>query len=348
MLAVLTALGGLNLFQSIKNKLTTDDQTYTYEATAVASTQEARTERVKIRVERSENRVQAVALSSSDSAEEVMIEESFDVREGQTLFIDVQHADVSIVTGNRNSAEVEVRLDSRRMDRARERFEEMNWEVYEDGDRIVVTSEQVNGRKRWNNVDMNVDVIIHIPAEFDADIETSHGDVVMGDLMGELRLLTSHGDVELDAVEGNSIWVKSSHGDISGDALTAENIEIRTSHADIDFGEINAEEFDATTSHADIDVGSLSARTRLQTSHGDIDVELMRAASVELETTHGDVHVTMPRSAKMDLDLRGAEVEISSSLDVNGRMSEDYVRGQLNGGGELLRARTSHGDITIR
>ena len=56
----------------------------------------------------------------------------------------------------------------------------------------------------------------------------------------------------------------------------------------------------------------------------------------------------MPSGAKMDLDLRAAEVDISSRMKVNGRVSEDAVDGELNGGGALLRARTTHGDISIR
>jgi|GEM_PF-646843 len=366
LLAVLTALGGLNLFQSIKQKLNPNDEV-NVEAVQVK-------EKDGIVVREEGNRIVIRAVNAVDTEvevetevevdtdfdfdfefefdaeeasqnEEVMISERFGVKEGSTLIVDITHADVTIVTGSGNEAEVEVTLESNRMSRARERFEEMNWQVrQEDGD-IVVTAEEVRG---WNNWNFDVDVTVHIPARFNIDMETSHGDIDLGSIEGEVSVVTSHGDVELGDVMSSRIWVKSSHGDIEGRTLNAGIIELQTSHADIELDAVEAKEFNATTSHADVEIGTLYGQSRIRTSHGDVQIALADDMGADIETQHGDVDIEIAEGARMDLDLRGGEVEVSRGLDVNGRISEESVDGSVNGGGATLRIRTTHGEIYVR
>lgn len=349
LLAILTALGGLNLFQSIKQKLNPSEQ-YHVEAVADVRT-DAETmvdiETDVIRVERGDKRfvIRTSAVSDARNDREVMISERFDVKEGASLRADVAHAEFNIITGSSDEAEVEVTLDSNRMSRARERFEEMNWSVAQrDGD-IIILADDPRG---WNNWNFEIDVTVRIPSRFNIDLETTHGDVVVGDLEGELSMQTSHGDVELGDVTGGRMWIKTSHGDISGQALRASLIEVHTSHADLEFEAIESEEFSATTSHADVEIESLRGESEIRTSHGDVRVELVDGLGADITTTHGDVMVYVAKDARLDLDVRGAEVKMSSSFNLNGRMSEEVIDGHINGGGRLLRVRTSHGEVSIR
>lgn len=342
LLAILVALGSLNLFQSIKHRFSPQDEIFV-ETVTVAETGD-------FTVFEDGNRIviASSSVSVSDQGtgnEEVMINERFTVKEGATLRVDVSHAEFNIITGSGSEALVEITLDSRRMSRARERFEEMNWSVVQkDGDIIILADEP----RGWTNFDMDIDVTVHIPARFNIDMETSHGDVLIGDLEGELKMLTSHGDVELANIHSSRMWVKSSHGDIEGQTLRADIIELETSHADMEFDSVESEEFSARTSHADIDIDQLRGAATLRTSHGDVDVELIDELGADIETQHGDVSVRVKKDARLDLDLQGAEVEVSSVLRVNGRVSEDRVDGSVNGGGRVLRVRTTHGEVVVR
>lgn len=358
LLAVLTALGGLNLFQSIKQKLNPNDEVN------VEAVQVKEKDGIVVREEGNRIIIRTVAETETEvetdfefdfefnfdadeatQNEEVMISERFNVKEDATLLVDISHADVTIVTGSGSEAEVEVTLDSNRMSRARERFEEMNWRVTQDGGDIVVTADEPRG---WNNWNFDVDVMVRIPARFNIDLETTHGDIDLGSVEGEVSIVTSHGDVEMGDVMSSRIWVKSSHGDIEGRSLNAGLIEVQTSHADIEFDSIQSKEFNATTSHADVEIGELFGESRIRTSHGDVQVALADAEGADIETQHGDVDIRMASGAGMDLDLRGGEVEVSSSIDMDGRISEDAARGEVNGGGALLRIRTTHGEIYVR
>ena len=342
LLAILVALGGLNLFQSIQNRINPQDEVF-IETVSLADSDELSVQETGDRIIISTSAV-TVAKEASGS-EEVMISKRFTVKEGATLRADVFHAEFTIVTGSGNEAEVEVTLESMRMGRARERFEEMNWSVeLKDGD-IVILADEPRG---WSNFNMDIDVTVQIPARFNIDLETSHGDIVIGDLEGELSMLTSHGDIELGNISSKRMWVKSSHGDIEGQSLRASVIELETSHADLEFESIESEEFTARTSHADIDIDQLRGATTLRTSHGDVEVELVDDLGADIETQHGDVSVRVAKEARLELDLQGAEVEVSSALRVNGRVSEDRVDGSINGGGNTLRVRTTHGEVVVR
>ncbi|MDA0875575.1 MAG: hypothetical protein O3C45_11015 [Bacteroidetes bacterium] len=103
LLAVLTALGGLNLFQSINKKLNL------HEDVVVEAVTVSETDGITIREEG--NRIvisaSAVSVAASDlRGEEVMISERFTVKEGATLRVDVSHAEFHIVTGAGNEATV--------------------------------------------------------------------------------------------------------------------------------------------------------------------------------------------------------------------------------------------------
>ena len=340
LLAVLTALGGLNLFQSIKKKIMPVE----HETIVMSESREVH-ERVKVRSEvRVRERVIARVRVNTNS-DEVMIEESFSVDNGDDLIINITHAEVTILTGSGNRAEIEITLDSRNMRAAVERFEDMDWRVYKEGDAIHIEADELRGN--WNT-SMDIDVLIFIPATFNIDLETSHGDVELGDLMGSLKLLTSHGDVEMGEVEGSTIWIKSSHGDIEAVELRSEQVEVQTSHADIEVGAIYSKRFDATTSHADVEIGYLEGETSISTSHGDIEVYLNGDSSASFTTQHGDVDVFVDSDIEADFDLRGADVNMSRSLRLNGRVDDDRVEGSVNGGGRTIKARTTHGSVSVR
>ncbi len=323
LLAVLTALGGLNLFQSIKKKILPAES-------EVIVMSESRQERVQTKT-----RSKVIArVRVNTNSDEVMIEESFNVDRGDELIVNISHADVTILTGSGTRAEIEVTLDSKNMRAAKERFEDMDWRVYKEGDAIHIEADQLRGN--WNT-NIDIDVLISIPTTFDIDLETSHGDVELGDLTGSLRLLTSHGDVEMGEVAGSAIWIKSSHGDIEAVQLRSDQVEVQTSHADIEVGAIYSKRFDASTSHADVEIDYLEGESSISTSHGDISVHLNGDSPASFVTQHGDVDLYVDSDIEADFDLRAADVNMSRSLRLNDRVDDDRVEGSVNGGVEPSR-----------
>lgn len=291
----------------------------------------------------SEDHVVSAKFERSSEAE-VMIDKSFSVADLSRLAIDVSHSDIVIETGNVQEATVRVELQSRNMSRAKERFENMEWEVYSRNGALHVEAESPRGN--WN-LSMSINVFVTIPEVFDLALQTSHGDVDLETLNGEVMIATSHGDVRFESIEGSRIEIRSSHGDISGRTLQSDNVMMETSHADIELDEVNSKQVYARTSHADISIRYLTGESEISTSHGDIQLYLAGGDHAELQTQHGDIELKVDGNVGSDLDLEAQDVHVDRSMKVSGETSRKRVDGAINGGGRVIRARTTHGSIDV-
>lgn len=363
LLALLTALGGLNLFQSIKKKLQPTEgvamnETREYRVDAPAqSDARAREYRIDIQEKAAQTReyrvkvesAQAVVTERGSRSGEVVIDKTFEVRNGEFLDVEIVHADVNITTNTTDQVQVKVRLDGRDMTRAKAWFDAMEFDVFQDGNRVVVVAR--SPRNNWNNRNSGgarINVDVSMPSEFNVNMQTTHGDVVMGDLRGDVLMRTSHGDVELQNIRGREVAITTSHGDIKARNLLAELVELRTSHSDINLGTVVSRRFKAHTSHSDVNVEDVSGETEIRTSHGDIRANVSGSESASFVTSHGDVTVYTARDSKADLDLSGAKVRVSSEFTLSGDVRKDRVDARINGGGPLLHARTTHGSVDLR
>ena len=220
----------------------------------------------------------------------------------------------------------------------------------------------------------------------DIRLSTSDGDVTVGELSGNtLVLSTSDGDIQVDALDGETIDIHTSDGDLDLGTITARSItartsdgdirvtslngdaEVKTSDGDIDIDAVNGPSFFARTSDGDITVGELIAgHSTVRSSDGDITLrrvegdlnvsgsnanirlDLYKPGAVTATTSDGDILITLPENHGADLRLRGDDVRISRSLDFDGRIVDDRATGEINGGGPLIEARTSDGQVTVR
>ena len=284
----------------------------------------------------------------NDADSDVVIDESFEVSNGETLYMDVAHSDVYVETGASETARIRVMLSGTNMSRAREVFDDMEFSLRQDGDEIRLVAEDQD--RSWNNNDGNIDIeiVAYIPENFDLRLKSTHGDIELQDIIGDVYLDTTHGDIDAEDIRGNALTLKSTHGDIEASTLEADDISLKTTHADIDVDVVSSNSFKASTTHSDIEIGSLSGTSSLSTSHGDIDVEMIDSNGAEFQTSHGDIMVIAPRGMKADLDIEGASVRLDKDFEFSGSIEDDEIRGDVNGGGVRFKARTTHGSVTVR
>jgi DUF4097 and DUF4098 domain-containing protein YvlB len=342
LLAILTALGGLNLFKSIQDRLLPSakaaESSETYRISAGSDATEGKTERVRIK---------STGSLSDTEGSDVMLDETFMVRDGQTLYMDVTHSDITIETGASGEARIRIMVSGANTARARDIFEEMKFSVSMTGEQVRVVSNRE--RDTWNRNDTNADIeiVAYIPTTFDLALTSTHGDVELEDIIGRVELNTTHGDLTASRIAGAYLSVVTTHGDIEADVLNSESIKLKTSHADIDVDEVASKRFTASTSHADVEIGELRGESDITTSHGDIRVALMTSSASDLRTSHGDIMLELPAGLKLDFDLEGASARLDRDFDFDGRIEDDQIRGSINGGGSKITARTTHGSVTI-
>ncbi len=330
LIAVLTILGGLNIFQSLKKKF----------------------------IPPTEQSAHAKGYADDDfhaaffdeAGGDVQIDKHFKVDAGDILEIQVFHADVEILSGDASDAHIVVKVDGGDRELAKQLVEKLAFRVTHEGNKVRVISDSPDWNSwswnHWGNVDISVQATI--PARFNAEIETTHGDVTIEALEGVVDVRTTHGDVDIASLTGPHASIQTSHGDVEAGSLNSDEVAVTTSHGDIEIDTVIARTFTAQTSHADIEVGHVEGRAEITNSHGDIEVYLPKTNSAYLKTSHGDIAVEVDARQGADLILEGQHVDIDEQFRFNGNLKTDRAEGQLNGGGPRLEAHTSHGNIIVR
>ena len=127
---------------------------------------------------------------------------------------------------------------------------------------------------------------------------------------------------------------------------------------------------DVSTVNGSIHVNSVSGSLRIETTNGKIEMARC-AGSVDASTTNGGIHaelvtvtpgkamrfettnghitITVPPNIAVEIDAANTNGSISTDLPVTTKDFEHHtLRGSVNGGGGLLKLRTTNGGIDIR
>ncbi|MFN8178016.1 MAG: M56 family metallopeptidase [bacterium] len=185
--------------------------------------------------------------------------------------------------------------------------------------------------------------------EGDAEVEDSATPVARAEgEHGEVRIAQGGGDIDLDH--------------------TPAGADVSTGGGDIHIGRSGGDVI-ATTGGGDIDLGPVSGSVTATTGAGDVQVWVAGAkgASIQVASGTGQVVLELPPdlSARFDLetaytkDFRGP-TKIDSAWDLKREATDawdsshgtprKYVRakGEVGGGGAVIKVRTVNGDITVR
>ena len=268
------------------------------------------------------------------------INKTFQVQPGGLLTIDADEGDVTITGGDSNEAEIEVTMRG-----DQERLDKYHVDISQDGNAIRIEGKEEH-RFFNNDWGSNFDVhyTIKLPSKFDLDLQTSGGNLVLDNMKGKIDGKTSGGDLDLTDASGEidmrtsggnvkvrnadgDIILKTSGGNIRGDAITGN--------------------FDVETSGGNIDISKVDAKLHASTSGGTIEVEMTTNKGASLSTSGGDVKVRLPKSVTADIEADTYGGDVNCDLEYSGKIRDGSMNGKINGGGALIRAKTSGGDITF-
>ncbi len=187
--------------------------------------------------------------------------------------------------------------------------EKFRYDFEANNDQVKIKAERKSGWSWFSNIKLKFE--IKVPSSFNLNINTAGGDVKIGGVKGDIVLVTSGGDIWGDRFEGN---------------------------------------FSATTSGGDINLYCGNSKIKATTSGGDIDLDYTGLnKGIELTTSGGDISIKVPQNfdANVDLATSGGDVECNLPLNNVKKLSDTKIIGEINKGGELIRAHTSGSDITV-
>jgi hypothetical protein len=177
---------------------------------------------------------------------------------------------------------------------ANERVAAMAIHMEQQGSRIVIAyraSEQTPDVRRYAGVAFDVST----PGIVDVVAQTSNGAVTASSMQGRLDLETSNGEIVVADVIGE-LWAETSNGRISVER-TQGVLDLETSNGEISMVDVSAA-FDASTSNGRIGFSGTAVgdANSLAASNGRIDVAVSPSASIEFqaEASGGTISSALP------------------------------------------------------
>ena len=189
-------------------------------------------------------------------------------------------------------------------------MEKMDFTLEGNDEEVKVIGKMTSSISSWFS-DIDLEIEIKVPSRFNLDVNTAGGDIKCGGITGTVELNTSGGDVWADKFSGF---------------------------------------MNASTSGGDVFLFCKDAKINAETSGGDIKLEYEgENKGIDLSTSGGDIDIRLPKdfTAKMELATSGGDVSCSLNMTSVKKMSGSRLIGELNGGGEILSAHTSGGDISV-
>lgn len=284
----------------------------------------------------------AFALPAALAAAEVPLHRSFNVAPGGTLTLDADVGDIQVSPGAGG-----VSIDVFRRGRA---AQDLEVSFDQQGNDVNVTARYQHG-SRWFNWsgDLDARFVVTVPSRYNVRLNTSGGDIRVGDLQGEVRCKTSGGTIRTGNI-GGPIDARTSGGDISVDGVTAR-ADLHTSGGSIDVRHVGGDLY-ARTSGGGITIEEALGAVDAQTSGGSIRARLAQQprGDSRLSTSGGGITLSVAANVAVDLDAHTSGGDVESDLPVLmvGRQNDSSLEGKINGGGPRLVLRSSGGGIRLR
>lgn len=318
--------------------------------------------------------IACIAFASSARADvEDKITKSFQVTPGGQLTVEVDRGSIEIKTSDRESVDIEVLRKARGSKvEAEKTLGHHAVTMTQDGDKIEVRAEYQGAKSfKWlrSSPQLNVSYQITIPQKFNVNLWTAGGSVRMDDLTGTVQVASSGGSLSFKGIEGPL------SGHTSGGGITVArctgNVNLKTSGGGLQLGEIQGD-VDARTSGGSIRADKLTGKSFLKSSGGGIHVSEIKGqieaftsgggitasliaqptGDCTFKTSGGSITVALDAKGSVDVDARTSGGRVSSDLPVTiviqGGQNKNELQGKINGGGPLIVAHTSGGNVRLQ
>jgi hypothetical protein len=183
----------------------------------------------------------------------------------------------------------------------------------------------------------------------------------------------SAGTIELEASENNNVVkVESSSWNKKTDVIVEVPIGFDVKASSYNDGDIvinNIEgEVEITTYNGEVTAENISGSVIASTYNGEVKIsfnKLMEGIPMSFSTYNGDIDLTIPAASKATFKMKTQSGEILSAFDMkmiesgpvqkkdtkSGTykvMVDEWVKGEINGGGPEISMRNYNGDVIIR
>ena len=183
------------------------------------------------------------------------------------------------------------------------------------------------------------------------EVKASSGRINITSLTAAEALLdSSSGRISVDTAETGAITFDVSSGDILVGTLVSGIVNAGLSSGDLSIDSLTADRTEVTST-GDTTIREMTGELRLNGSSGRVDVTFAAIeAPMDLDVSSGDITITAPAGSAFDVDIHTSSGRVRSDFPILGDLSSEGrgMQGSVNGGGVLLKAETSSGDVRLQ
>jgi DUF4097 and DUF4098 domain-containing protein YvlB len=303
----------------------------------------------------------AIGLVATSAWADFKLERNLALEPGRSFTLETEIGAIVLTGDSPSGARVLVTSDADLDERYDFAFEETD-----RGVKVTVKSRSTLRRLFGGWWDHDTRFTIQVPSRTDVRLNTAGGSIDASRVEGPVVAETSGGSIRVEGIGGNvdsatsggGIRVRNVRGNVtantSGGSITVTDVSgtlrARTSGGGIAIDVVGGD-LDASTSGGSVDVRGAGGRVEASSSGGGVTVRFASGNSRggHLSSSGGSVRTELDPGAKVSIDASASGGSVNSDLPVTiqGRISSDSLRGDINGGGAVLRLRSSGGGVRI-
>jgi len=283
------------------------------------------------------------------------VDKTFAVQPGGTLKVETAGGGIKVEPGAGNAVKIVVkeRIDASTDAEADELLKHLTLTLEQQGNDVTAVAryegERTSSIFHWGNwPPVQCEFTVTVPSQYNVDLRTSGGGIGVGDLTGQVVARTSGGGLRFGKITG-TVEGHTSGGGISLEACTGD-VTVHTSGGGIHLGPVGGNA-DVHTSGGGISIKGIAGVVNAHTSGGPIDVAFSGPlqGDCEFSTSGGGITVRVDPKSDFQLDAHtsGGGVHCDLPITVVGEIRPSRLEGKVNGGGHLLKLRSSGGGIRV-
>ncbi|MCC6651839.1 MAG: DUF4097 family beta strand repeat protein [Candidatus Eisenbacteria bacterium] len=205
-------------------------------------------------------------------------------------------------------------------------------DLQQNGDVVTIVAKERGSVVVFGGISEDFTIEVTVPEDCDLDVSSGDGSIEVDPGKGRYNLTTSDGHITVDRLRGE-IRLVTQDGNISGEGLDGA--------------------LEARSGDGRVAVNGRFDRLSVHSGDGRVDVTARQgsrpASPWSVTTTDGSLTMRIPQDLPVMLDAACGDGRLSVDLPVNvsGGLTRHTLRGQLNGGNQALKLRTTDGNLTI-
>jgi len=203
----------------------------------------------------------------------------------------------------------------------------------------------IKERKFRRNVTISYEIVV--PASTEVKSHTGSGSQSVSGVSGPVEIGSGSGRLTVTGI-GGPVEASTGSGSIVADEI-AGAFEAHTGSGRIRLTQVAPGDVEVTAGSGSSELHGIVGALRVRSGSGRIDVDGQQTGPWDLDTGSGSIHVALPADAAFTLDAESNSggIVVDHPVTVQGKVSRKRLKGEVRGGGELLRIETGSGQIRV-